>query len=117
MNADGLDEADLNYWLAWVLGEPLGKLQVVGDRCVRPDGTIVDYLHDPSILELLRAKGLFGADPYDIVTFNAHASRAERFTAQVSRREGISCKVAGPTVVVAVCRAVVSFAYKSSRSS
>lgn len=116
MNAEGLDEADLNYWLAWALGEPLEKLEVEGDRCIRSDGTTVDYLEDSSILDHLRAKELFGTHPNDIVTFNGHANRAERFTAEIRRQEGRSCKASGPTVVVAVCRAVVAFAYRSCRA-
>lgn len=117
MNADGLDEADLNYWLAWALGEPLTELEVEGDRCVRSDGTLVDYLNERSILDLLRERGLFGTDPNDIVTFNGNADRRERFTAEIRRQEGRACKVAGPTVVIAVCRAVVAFAYQSCKAS
>jgi len=117
MNAEGLDEADLNYWLAWVLGEPLAQLEVDGDRCLRSDGTIVDYLRKGSILDLLRERGLFGMDPNDIVTFNGHADRPERFTAEILRQEGRGCKASGPTAVIAVCRAVVRFAYLAHRSS
>lgn len=116
MNIEGLDEAGLNYWLAWVLGEPLETLRVEEDKCIRSNDTTVDYLNDPSILNLLLAKALFGKHPNDLVTFNGNADSGKRFTAEICRSEKQACKVFGPTPVIAACRAVVAFAYQYCRS-
>lgn len=117
MNAEGLDAAELNYWLALVLGEPVEALQVEGGRCIRPDGTIVDYLNDRSVVDLLVTMGLFGRHKNDRVIFNGRGNDDERFTAEIRRAEGQSLIASGPTVAVAVCRVVVAFAYQDGRST
>lgn len=113
MDAEGLHEADLNYWLARVLGEPPHTLQIQDGKCIRSDGTAVDYVNDPSILELFRTEGLFDKNSNDIVTNNGHANPAERFTAEIRRSEGTTSKGSGPTPVVAICRAVIAFVHRS----
>lgn len=116
MNADGLDGAELNYWLAWVLGESLETLRIAGDKCSRSDGTTVEYVNDPMILAVFLEKQLFRCNQNDVVTFNGHAGHDERFTAEIRRPEG-SCTASGPSPVIAISRAVVAFAQKSREPS
>ncbi len=113
MNAEGLGETKLNYWLGRTVGESLDASQIRGDRCIRPDGATVDYLNDPTLLDIFKAKELFNRNSTDTLINNGHANPTKRFTAEIRRPEKLSCAASGPTPITAICRAVGAFAYRS----
>lgn len=113
MNLEGFGATELNYRLGWTLGESLDTFKIKDNACIPSDGATVDDLNDPSLLDMLQARGLFSRNPNDTLINNGHADPAERFTAEIRRTAQVSCSAPGPTPIIAICRAIVAFAYRS----
>lgn len=106
-----LDGMDLNYWVAWVLDAPPGRLAIVDSRCRRLDELGVHYINAQCILSVFREKRFFDTSRRDQLTEKIDPDPLERFVARLTRSEG-SCEACGPTALIAVCRVVVMFALR-----
>lgn len=116
MDTKTLDGADLNYWVAWVLGVPLGRVEIASEQCIRSDDQRLDYIHDQSMLHLFRERRFFDTSARDQLVDTVSADPLKRFIARLTRDQG-SCEAYGPTALIAVCRVVVMFAFQYGTSA
>lgn len=116
MATQQLDGSDLNYWVAWVLGVPLGGLTTTHEECLLSDGQDLDYIHDQSILNRFRERRFFDANTRDQLVDSVSANPLKHFVACVARIQG-SCEAYGPPDAIAACRVVVMFALQFGTSA